>query len=329
MLQRKRIALTRPGLVNRLRTVSPVATIVRRAAMHKNGRAFAMLAALLGACSSSNPQTCDDHVDCPSGFCRADRTCAPVEDGPDAGTDGAMVPDAASGCVPNHDGTLTRSELVMAAGQTATFRIATDVTIDTAGSQGAGGARTWNYTAALTGDAELDVSLLAPAGQWWAATFPTATYATRLSADSTLLGVMRLDDRGLALLGVVSPEAGVSRTELTYDPPVPVVPTPLAPSASWTVTSTVTGVALGVFSAYTERYQSRVDAVGTLIAPFGSFPVRRIAVDLTRTVGALITTRRTFAFVSECYGTVATISSQDYETGAEFTRAAEIWRLTP
>ena len=91
----------------------------------------------------------------------------------------------------------------------------------------------------------------------------------------------------------------------------------------------VSGLALGVFSFYTERYQNRVDAVGTLVAPFGSFPVRRIAVDLTRTVGAAITTRRSFAFVSECYGTVATIASQDYETGAESTRAAELWRLTP
>ena len=51
--------------------------------------------------------------------------------------------------------------------------------------------------------------------------------------------------------------------------------------------------------------------------------------DLTRTVGALITTRRTFGFVSECYGTVATIVSKDYEAGAEFTTAAELWRLTP
>jgi hypothetical protein len=294
--------------------------------------AVATVAALaaLAACSSSDPAACDDHAACESGFCRADHTCAPVDEEADAGPDGASGPDApAGGCVPDHDGTLTRDELVMTAGQTATFRVATDVTIDTAGAQGAGGARTWNYAAALAGDADLDLTLRAPAGQWWAATFPGASYATRLSADSELLGVMRLDAGGLALLGVVSPEAGLTRTELTYDPPVPIVPTPLGPSASWTTSSTVSGLALGVWSIYSERYQSRVDAMGTLIAPFGSFPVRRIAVDLTRTVGAAITTRRTFAFVSECYGTVATIASQDYEPNAEFTRAAELWRLTP
>ena len=282
------------------------------------------------ACSTSDPATCDDHSDCASSFCRADHTCAPVED-VDAGTDGASGDTDApiAGCVPDHDGTLTRDELVMAAGQRAKFRVATDVTIETAGTQGAGGTRTWTYTAALAGDADLTLTLQGPTGQWWAAKFPTASYATRLSADSTLLGVMRLDAGGLFLLGVVSPEAGLSRTELSYDPPVAIVPTPLAPSASWTVNSTVTGLASGVGSFYTERYANRVDAVGTLVAPFGSFPVRRIAVDLTRTIGALVTTRRSFAFVSECYGTVATIASQDYETGAEFTRAAELWRLTP
>jgi hypothetical protein len=281
-------------------------------------------------CSSSDLARCDDHADCPSGFCRADQTCAPDE-GVDAaaGDDGGPGLDAASGCAPDHDGTLTRDELVMTAGQMARFRVATDVTVDTAGAQGAGGSRVWSFTAAATGDRDLELTLIAPAGQWWASAFPTASYATRLSADATLLGVMRLDSAGVALVGVVSPEAGVTRTELSYDPPVPIIPTPLAPSASWNVTSTVTGLGSGVTVFYTERYVSRVDAIGDATTPFGTFPVRRIAVDLTRTVGAAVTTRRSFAFVSECYGTVATIASQDYESGSEFTDAAELWRLQP
>lgn len=273
---------------------------------------------------------CDDHSDCASGFCRADHTCAPDDEADAAGGDDADPGiDAASGCVPDHDGTLTRDELVMAAGQMARFRVATDVPVDTAGAQGAGGSRQWSFTAAASGDRDLTLTLLAPAGQWWASIFPTASYATRLSADATLLGVMRLDAAGVALVGVVSPEAGLQRTELTYDPPVPIIPTPLTPSASWNVTSTVSGVAQGVGVFYTERYQSRVDAVGDAATPFGTFPVRRIAVDLTRTIGAAVTTRRSFAFVSECYGTVATIASQDYESGSEFTDAAELWRLQP
>lgn len=273
---------------------------------------------------------CDDHSDCASGFCRADRTCAPDDDVDGAvGTDGDPGLDAAAGCVPDHDGTLTRDELVMAAGQMARFRVATDVPVDTAGAQGAGGSRQWSFTAAASGDRDLELTLVAPAGQWWASVFPTASYATRLSADAELLGVMRLDSAGVALVGVVSPEAGLQRTELTYDPAVPIIPTPLSPSASWNVTSTVSGVAQGVAVYFTERYVSRVDAIGEAATPFGTFPVRRIAVDLTRTVGAAVTTRRSFAFVSECYGTVATIASQDYESGSEFTDAAELWRLQP
>ena len=66
-----------------------------------------------------------------------------------------------------------------------------------------------------------------------------------------------------------------------------------------------------------------------MTTPFGPFPVRRIATDLTRTIGAAVTTKRTFGFAAECYGTVATITSQDYETDAEFTDAAEVWRLVP
>jgi hypothetical protein len=299
----------------------------------QNGLLAAAALAAAAGCSSSNMGRCDDHGDCASGFCRADHTCAPGDgDEVDAssGADGSETGiDAAAGCVPDHDGTLTRDELVMAPGQTARFRVATDVPVDTAGAQGSGGSRQWSFSAAASGDRDLELTLLAPGGQWWASTFPTASYATRLSADATLLGVMRLDASGVALVGVVSPEAGVGRTELTYDPPVPIIPTPLAPSASWNVTSTVTGVGAGVAVFYTERYVNRVDAIGDAATPFGTFPVRRIAVDLTRTVGAVVTTRRSFAFVSECYGTVATIASQDYEQNSEFTDAAELWRLQP
>ena len=291
----------------------------------------ALVATLVAAtaCAGSDADRCDLPSDCPSNYCRADHTCAPVDDA-DGGVDApGGGPDAPLGCQPDHDGTLTRDELRMMPGQVARFRIATGATVDTAGNQGAGGERTWTLAAGLPGDQDLTVTLTPPTGQWWAATFPTASYAARLSIDSSLLGVMRLDASGLALLGVVSPEAGITRTELSYDPPVPLLPTPLAPSSSWTTTSTVSGLAQGVAAFYSERYQARVDAVGTLSTPFGPFPVRRIATDLTRTVGAAVVTRRTFAFAAECYGTVATITSRDYESGSEFTTAAEVWRLVP
>ena len=52
-------------------------------------------------------------------------------------------------------------------------------------------------------------------------------------------------------------------------------------------------------------------------------------VELTRTVGVAITTSRSFLFSSECFGTVAGVFSNDYETEIEFDTAREIRRLTP
>jgi hypothetical protein len=54
-----------------------------------------------------------------------------------------------------------------------------------------------------------------------------------------------------------------------------------------------------------------------------------VATDLTRTVGALVTTQRTFTFVTDCFGPVAVITSQTDETQPEFTSASEVRRLAP
>jgi hypothetical protein len=44
--------------------------------------------------------------------------------------------------------------------------------------------------------------------------------------------------------------------------------------------------------------------------------------------GFSTTTQITYSFVSECFGTVATIRSEENESDAEFTEAAEVRRLT-
>lgn len=281
------------------------------------------------ACAGSATDTCAIDEDCPSHFCRADHTCAPGDPGDGGRPDATIDVDAAPGCVPNHDGTISRDELPLVPGRTATYRATTNATIDSAGTIDGNGAHTWDLSTALDGDHDVSVSLLDPRGQWWAGDFAGASYATLLSTTSDLLGVFALTDSRLQLLGVVSPTGGSARTELTYDPPVDVLVLPMSPSARWTVDTTVTGLAQGVAAYYTEHYESRVDAVGTVITPYGPFPASRVAVDLTRTVGASFVTTRTFAFVSECYSTIATLVSQNYETGAEFTDAAEVRRLAP
>ncbi len=284
----------------------------------------------IGACdsdSSAIPCTMDDQ--CASHFCQADDTCAPLQTA-DAGmpSDGMASGDAGSGslCTPNLDGIIEANELPLAAGKTANYLIATNPTWNTAGSAAANNERDWDLSGALSGDTSTPVSLASPSGAWWASDFGSATYATVLSSSSTLLGVFHVDTTGVTLLGVVSPSGGAGSTELTYSPPARILAVPFMAGSTWTSTSTVS--ADGVPS-YTEEYDSTVDEVGTMKTPYGSFPVLRVATNLIR---ADIADSRTFAWVAECFGSVAQATSQAYPdtvpTG-DFSNPAEVWRITP
>lgn len=289
----------------------------------------------LAACGGGSGGPCTRDDQCASHFCRADGTCGPGLPDAGSGMDGPAIDappgdGAAGACTPNHDGMITLPELPLQAGRMATFRIATNATWDTAGTSQAGGSRAWDLTGQLANDDDQAVALASPSGAWWAADFPNATYATQLSASANLLGVFSVSSTGVTLLGVVSPDGGATSTELTYDPPASVFALPFSAGSTWTSTSTVSGTAEGVVTAYTEQYSSRVDEVGTMTTPYGAFPVLRVATDLTRTEGlATLTTSRTFAWVAECFGPVATVTSQAFESGAEFSDDAEVRRLVP
>jgi hypothetical protein len=287
-------------------------------------------------------------ADCASGICLSDGTCAlRRNDAGMGGTDdtGSMVtPDAvvapmsdagpvpdsgARVCSPDRDGTITRAESPLRAGLYATFRIAENATVDTAGSL-SGGERRWDLSGAFSGDRDERVELLSPEGAWWAGDFPLASYAARLSASSDNLGVFQITETSLLLLGVVSPEAGVTQTKLDNDPPIEVLRFPLRQGDTWMTETTVSGQALGVITAYSESYTFVADTSGVVATPYGEIDVIRVRSELTRTSGfATLDTRRTFAFVGECFGTVATVTSQSFETDSEFTDAAEVRRLAP
>lgn len=282
-----------------------------------------------GGCGDGGGAACSLDEDCASGFCRADGTCGPAPGDAAPGDDAPPVDAPIGLCTPNQDGMLVRGELPLAAGRMATFRVATDPTFATAGTADASGRR-WDLTGALAGDQDRVLTLLAPTGAWWAASFPTATYATTLAAGSDLLGVFALTDTELTLLGVVSPAAGSTRTELAYDPPAKILALPITAASTWTSSSVVSGLAQGFSAAYTEVYDSTVDQVGTMVTPYGEFPSMRIATDLTRSyLGSTLLTKRTFAWMAECFGAVANVSSQDNEAAAEFTDPAEVRRLVP
>lgn len=307
-------------------------------ASHRGLRGVAVgLILALGACATGMPP-CRVGTDCPSGICGSDGVCehprdvgrletdggTPETDGGGTDLDGGMPPDAPSlACAPDHDGIVTRAEVPLRPGLRATFRVATDVDVSTSGT-------TWDYAGAYAGDHDELVELLSPAGTWWSGDFPTATHAARLSTGSENLGVFQITDDALLLLGVVSPDAGPTQTNLAYEPPVAVLRFPLMNGSTFSTTSTVTGQALGVFGFYTEEYTSVVDAAGTLVTPFGSIDALRVRTQMTRTSGlATLTSLRQFAFVGECFGIAGLVVSDAFETEAEFTHAAEMRRLAP
>jgi len=300
--------------------------------------------AVFAACSSDDARECRVGADCASGACNADGTCVrtngaeagassssgnPAGDAGDVDADLDGGPMVVTGCVPNKDGTITVDEVRLKAGLHATFQVATDEEVSTQGVVGQDGKRTWDFSQKLASDVSTIIQTQPMSGKWYAGDFASASYASKLSETSTLLGVFQTGPGALEMLGVVSPDDGLYKTRLTYDPPVAVLSFPLKADATWKTDASVSGLASGVIAAYSEKYESKVDAAGVLKTPLGSFDVLRVQVLLTRTVGLLTTTVRSFAFVTECYGTVATVTSKDNEANVEFTRAKELRRIAP
>jgi hypothetical protein len=285
---------------------------------------------MMAGCGGPTGATCSTDDECPSHFCKEDGTCGEAEVDAGDGSADASADGMSELCTPNHDGTIALAELPLVAGRSAKYRIATSATWDTAGTSQTSGSRAWNLAGQLANDADETIALASPTGTWWRDNFPDATYAAPLSAGSDLQGVFAVDSTGVTMLGVVSPEGGTYKTELTYDPPARILAVPFTAGSTWMSSSTVSGFAQGVIVAYTEEYESRVDEVGTMTTPYGDFPVLRVATDLTQTSGlATLMAKRSFAWVAECFGSVATVQSQNFESGTEFDDPAEVRRLAP
>jgi hypothetical protein len=325
----------------------------------------AMLAYVCGACSNGDvSRQCNVGADCASGACNADGTCvAPgttdggkdgaTAEGGSGGTDSGTVKDgsydfdAGPGCIPNKDGTITHDEVPLGPGLKAPFKVSGAATIDTAGTKNADGTYTWDFTGAYAGDQDAFVQTLSPVGTYWEKDFPKASYASKIAQSATLLGVFEYGTGALSLLGVVSPSkvggVNTSDTELTYDTPIPILKFPFMKDSAWKTTSNAGGTYNGNTIAaayYTETYDTVVDKVGTVKTPFADFPALRISTLLTQDVNFItfhtITITRTYAWVTECYGTIAKASSKSASSSAgaptapivDFTDASELIRLT-
>ncbi|MGE0547175.1 MAG: hypothetical protein AB7O24_24485 [Kofleriaceae bacterium] len=293
-------------------------------------RAYVWLfaASLTAACSNpAGSNACRVGADCASGICLPDGTCSSTE--ADGGVDDAPPSTDAPESCGNLDGTITRDEAPLDAGLMATYRVGIETSVSTAGTMNPDGSRTWDLTTAMAGDHDVHFETKSIAGTWFAEAFPTATFASRLNADGTLLGVYQATPTALLLVGVVSPAGGLGRTELTYDPPVEVKRYPLASNDSWTELADVSGLAAGFVAAYSETFDVSVDAAGNAVTPAGTYPVLRVRTVVTRTVGIVDTILRTYQLDAECLGSVATLRANDNESEVEFTNAAEAWRRGP
>lgn len=328
-----------------------------------------LLLAIVSACSNdAAARTCTVNADCASGLCRGDGTCAPNDSdsgtgdetsvsstGDDASTsngdanasdDADTTPLLDSGlCNANQDGIITVDEVPLRAGLKGTYRVTTSgVKVNTAGVSANGDAggdagthRTWDFSAALTGDHTMVLETLALTGQWFANDYAGANYAARLSDSTDTLGVFATTANALELRGVVAPAAGSSSLEVKYDPAIPTLAFPLQLGKKWEVTSTASGTIPVTYNIpYTEKYTFEVDAEGELTTStsLNPFKVLRIAIVVARTpTGSLISYyTRQYVWVAECFGSIAkAVSTADSltEPAAEFTDVSEIQRLSP
>jgi hypothetical protein len=307
----------------------------------------------LGCGEASAPaEECSSGAECASGACN-DGRCVPgaggaggaagaggTASGGAAGSTGGAAGNSGSGgavsggsgggfCSPNHDGVIDQNETPLAAGLAAKFLVSGPVSIASAGLAMGDGSKLWDFGAGLSGDHLVLVETQKLPGKWFTLKYPGATYAARLSESVDLLGVFEVTSAALLLRGVVSPADGLTRTELSYNPPVAVLDFPLKEAKQWATTSTVSGLAQGVLVNYSESYQNHVDAHGTLKAPYGEFPVLRTRAVLTRKVGVVTTVVRSYLFSAECFGTVASFVAKDNATTNEVSEAAELRRLAP
>lgn len=245
-----------------------------------------------------------------------------------------------TGCVANKDGTITKEEVPMAAGLTGNFRFATDVTVDMAGvKDGTNERYTWDLSTALEGDHDVVIQSKPVAGTWFASDYPTGEYTAPLGETPLATSaVLQVAPTALTLLGIVTTSdtqpSSSTITNLAYDKPVITLQFPMTLGSTWTTVDATGSGTLGGYSipftgSAVDSYVSVVDKVGVLKTPYGAFPVMRVVTSFSRTSwNALYATKsKSIAFVSECAGTIAKVTSKSGETANDFTEAAEVQRL--
>lgn len=246
------------------------------------------------------------------------------------GSDGYQpLPDAAHTCTGNNDSIITRDELPVVMGVGVDYLVnppGTSVSVDPDGTSNGGGDTVWDFTST---DGLVMTITLTQAWETWAATsFPTGQYTAQLLAESTNMGVYRVDDQAVWLLGFVSPQE--NHTLAVYDPPVPSLRFPIEVGLNWVSVGEIRNAILdGQPFASTDTYRISVDMKGTVRLPYlDLLNTLRVKVELTQSLAGGTTLRWIqYIFLHECYGEVGRIVSLEGELNPQFGTASEFRRL--
>jgi hypothetical protein len=295
----------------------------------------------LGACATGDVEsrTPDADAGARDVAVQRDTPAPPTDTGAITPTDtGAVTPDdappaadAGPRCAADHDGVITRAEINFLVGASVLYAVneesETVTPVDVTGAM-VEGVRRWDYSAPRTEDRRVLDEVIRPTGRWWSGRYPDATFATMLDRTHNILGVYRASATALELLGTVS--VAENATNLTMSPPVVVLRFPLRVGDTWTQSVTASGFYNFTPLTNVTAYTSRVDAAGEVWTPAGRYPSLRVRTDLDQTIPFTVIrrTKRTYTFLSECWGVVARLASVDNETADPFTRASEYRRLS-
>ncbi len=237
-------------------------------------------------------------------------------------------PDFGPQCTGNNDGVIDRSELQFPVGASVNYLsnpAGTTTPVSPDGTMTASGPQ-WDLTS-TAGDVH-KLTLLPISAQWFAASFPGGSYATTTDIASGTLGIFRVADDGLYILGYASQTP--NQTLLVYDTPILSLKFPAAIGQSWVSTAhVVNGTLNGMPYASSDSYKISIDARGTVELPFLSFAnTLRVHVDLTQTLpGGISVSRIQYLFFHECYGELGRMVSAPNEPNESFANAAEFRRL--
>ena len=237
--------------------------------------------------------------------------------GPDAGND-----ERGFSCLPNLDGVLDRAEMPTQLRNEASYLVAQNVNIDLSGDE-------IDLRNEFAGEEKLGLVALPLQGQWFADDFASGSIVVPLSGAGDTLGVLRLTDSALTLLGIVSTLEG--HTILHYQNPIDLYRFPLEVGNAWISESAVTGTLASVPYNGTDTYEIRVPSIDAVLLPHLRFTsAYRVHTSVTSDSGAagVIVKRQQISLLSECFGEITRALSQDNETELNFTAAAELWRFS-